>query len=223
MGPPPAAAHDPLYWFTARYYSTSVRYHMAPSFPANSPFPFHDRLPQAAAAWPYNNGSDRPLTYFEDNRALTGWTWTQPCDNPWAGQGMNSSSVTHAGLHFGGWDGPGSDLAVTSRCYYGDNRDRIFAAMILFDDAETWWPYAEAPLNTYLDFLSVTVHELGHGYGGWAAAAHGHFGSPFSEPPTDVLCTGSLPHTMCPSFGYGLAHWRSTEAHDRDTIAAKYP
>lgn len=171
--------------------------------PRNSPYPFWDRLNDARNSWPYSNGGARPAVNFPE----TPFNW--PPNNP-CGYAIGAN-----GLHWYAIDGKHGTHAQTWVCW-NVSEDRIRNAQIQFDSDETWWAYSGTPSTAYLDFWSIAAHEIGHALGGWLDGYSGHFGSNQDRVVSPT-------QTMCPASAYGGTSLRSTETHDRHTIANEYP
>lgn len=196
----PASGHTATTFITGYWRATSIRFGYTASFPQNSPYPFRDRFVNARDSWPYDGGGSRPLVYF-DNSTLN-WPPNTPC----------SYTTGANGLHYYNLDGQNGTFGTTYVCINASTRE-ITNAQIVLDSSETWWPYDTAPLQSHLDVWSVATHELGHALGGWNSPWTGHF--------SDVCATPV--NSMCPTGSYGTTHIRSTETHDRHTMAAGYP
>ena len=204
-GAPPTQAHSASTWFGGHWFEGAINFAITPSYPANSPYPFRDMLKRGRDSWPYDGGRARPNTGFSGTQL--NWSPEPVCDY---GLGAN-------GIHYYPIDGPDRVKARTRVCVIQASR-RIWNAQVVFDSGETWWPYAETPQSTHYDVWGVAAHELGHAWGGWLdpPQSAGHFGSTADciNPPTQ---------TMCPDITRGFDGFRSTELHDRHTIAAEYP
>lgn len=203
----PAAAHNPddctigyeVCEIETIWLVDSVQFTFTPSFPPNSPYPLRSRVQDGILNWPISS-TGRPSYYFSSGSANRAFT----CADTYA---LNENYISYGAI-----DGSNGVLALTCRDIdYGF----IANSQMLFDSGETYWPYDSAPPSSHLDMESVATHELGHTLG-W----RGHFSS------SDVICPsggwGSTAATMCPTYTYGLDHFRSTSTHDRHTVAAKY-
>lgn len=195
VGAPAADAHleddyMPNHW--SSWPGVIVEY--VTTFPANSPYPFRDRVADGAANW--SGVANKPSLSYE--QSIFDWY-------PYEGQ-LSCGQMTErrVGVHFKPLSG--STIGYARICH---TAGAVWASQMIIDSDETWWPYNDAPLSGWLDLESVTTHEWGHVRGGWVYAA-GHW----SHGSNGATCNSAPKDTMCPATSAGDDSQRTPTALD---------
>jgi len=110
-------------------------------------------------------------------------------------------------VEWGGIDGSGNTLAVTTRYRSGNT---ILSFWIRYDKDENWYTGTGTPAGNQYDAWSIITHEFGHALG--------------LNHTQSTYCPGNATDaTMCPTILIGTTWPRSLETDDQNGISYLYP